>query len=99
MVIGFIDIFENGVYFFFFDLEEVWVGGKLFVNNGGEVKCYFWNDCFIVLEKGMYELKFVFLGYIIGGWFLNWNNGVVMLWKFDEKKFWKIISDMFWRKK
>ena len=35
---GFIDIPENGVYFFSSDLEEVWVGGKLLVNNGGEVK-------------------------------------------------------------
>ena len=65
---GFIDIPENGVYFFSSDLEEVWVGGKLLVNNGGEVKRHSRNDRSIALEKGMHELKLVFLGHIIGGW-------------------------------
>jgi len=96
---GFIDIPENGVYFFSSDLEEVWVGGKLLVNNGGEVKRHSRNDRSIALEKGMHELKLVFLGHIIGGWPSNWNNGVVMLRKSDEKKFRKITSDMLWRKK
>ena len=59
---GFIDIPENGVYFFSSDLEEVWVGGKLLVNNGGEVKRHSRNDRSIALEKGMHELKLVFLG-------------------------------------
>ena len=96
---GFIDIPENGVYFFSSDLEEVWVGGKLLVNNGGEVKRHSRNDRSIALEKGMHELKLVFLGHIIGGWPSNWNNGAVMLRKSDEKKFRKITSDMLWRKK
>ena len=96
---GFIDIPENGVYFFSSDLEEVWVGGKLLVNNGGEVNRHSRNDRSIALEKGMHELKLVFLGHIIGGWPSNWNNGVVMLRKSDEKKFRKITSDMLWRKK
>ena len=96
---GFIDIPENGVYFFSSDLEEVWVGGKLLVNNGGEVKRHSRNDRSIALEKGMHELKLVFLGHIIGGWPLNWNDGAVMLRKSDEKKFRKITSDMLWRKK
>ena len=96
---GCIDIPENGVYFFSSDLEEVWVGGKLLVNNGGEVKRHSRNDRSIALEKGMHELKLVFLGHIIGGWPSNWNNGAVMLRKSDEKKFRKITSDMLWRKK
>ena len=96
---GFIDIPENGVYFFSSDLEEVWVGGKLLVNNGGEVKRHSRNDRSIALEKGMHELKLVFLGHIIGGWPSNWNDGAVMLRKSDEKKFRKITSDMLWRKK
>lgn len=96
---GFIDIPENGVYFFSSDLEEVWVGGKLLVNNGGEVKRHSRNDRSIALEKGIHELKLVFLGHIIGGWPSNWNNGAVMLRKSDEKKFRKITSDMLWRKK
>ena len=96
---GFIDIPENGVYFFSSDLEEVWGGGKLLVNNGGEVKRHSRNDSSIALEKGMHELKLVFLGHIIGGWPSNWNNGAVMLRKSDEKKFRKITSDMLWRKK
>lgn len=96
---GFIDIPENGVYFFSSDLEEVWVGGKILVNNGGEVKRHSRNDRSIALEKGMHELKLVFLGHIIGGWPSNWNDGAVMLRKSDEKKFRKITSDMLWRKK
>lgn len=35
---GYVNIPEDGVYYISSDLEEVWIDGKLMVNNGGEGK-------------------------------------------------------------
>lgn len=87
---GYVDIPEDGVYYFSSDLEEVWIDGKLLVNNKGEVKRFSRNDKSVALSKGLHELKAVFLGHIIGGWPSNWNNGSVSVRKSDAEKFERI---------
>ena len=72
---GYVNIPEDGVYFISSDLEEVWIDGKLLVNNGGEVKRFSRHDSSVALAKGLHEIKAVFLGHIIGGWPSNWNDG------------------------
>lgn len=93
---GYIDIPEDGVYYISSDLEEVWIDGKLLVNNGGEVKRFSRNDNSVALAKGLHEIKAVFLGHVIGGWPSNWNDGSIKLRKANEEKFSAVTGDMLW---
>lgn len=91
---GYVNIPEDGVYYIFSDLEEVWIDGKLLINNGGEVKRFSRHDNSVALAKGLHEIKAVFLGHIIGGWPSNWNDGSINLRKADADKFTKIDGKM-----
>lgn len=90
---GYVNIEEDGVYFFSSDLEEVWIDGKLLINNRDEVKRFSRNDSSIALGKGLHEIKAVFLGHIIGGWPSNWNDGSIKIKKADTEKFETIGAD------
>ena len=90
---GYIDIPEDGIYFFSSDLEEVWIDGKLLISNEGETKRFSRNDKSVALAKGMHEIKAVFLGHIIGGWPSNWNNGSISMRKSDTEKFERIKDE------
>ena len=91
---GYVNIPEDGVYYISSDNEEVWIDGKLLVNNAGEVKRFSRHDSSAALSKGLHEIKVVFLGHIIGGWPSNWNDGSVKLRKADTDKFVKITPEM-----
>lgn len=91
---GYIEIPADGVYYISSDLEEVWIDGKLLVNNKGEVKRFSRHDTSVALAKGKHELKAVFLGHIIGGWPSNWNDGSINLRKSDETGFKPVTTDM-----
>ena len=91
---GYVNIPEDGVYYISSDNEEVWIDGKLLVNNAGEVKRFSRHDSSAALSKGLHEIKVVFLGHIIGGWPSNWNDGSVKLRKDDSDKFVKITPEM-----
>ena len=91
---GYVNIPEDGVYYISSDLEEVWIDGKLLVNNGGEVKRFSRHDSSVALAKGLHEIKAVFLGHVIGGWPSNWNDGSINIRKADTDKFTKIDGKM-----
>ena len=91
---GYVNIPEDGVYFISSDLEEVWIDGKLLVNNSGEVKRFSRHDNSVALAKGLHEIKAVFLGHIIGGWPSNWNDGSIKLRKSDAAEFTAITPEM-----
>lgn len=84
---GYVEIPEDGVYFFSTDNEELWINGELLISNKGETKRFSRNDKSVALAKGLHEIKVVFLGHIIGGWPSNWNNGGVVIRKSDAEKF------------
>lgn len=90
---GYLDIPEDGVYYFSSDLEEVWIDGKLLISNKGEVKRFSRNDTSVALQKGMHEIKVVFLGHIIGGWPSNWNDGSIGMKKSGTDKFVNITRE------
>ena len=87
MAEGYVDIPEDGVYYFSSDLEEVWVDGRRLISNTGETKRFSRRDCSVALAKGLHEFKVVFLGHIIGGWPSNWGDGSVKIRKADAEKF------------
>ena len=91
---GYVNIPEDGVYYISSDNEEVWIDGKLLINNGGEVKRFSRHDTSVALAAGLHEIKVVFLGHIIGGWPSNWNDGSVKLRKADAEKFTRITPEM-----
>lgn len=90
---GYVNIPEDGVYYFSSDLEEVWIDGKLLINNGGEVKRYSRHDSSVALAKGLHQIRLVFLGHIIGGWPSNWNDGSVKMRKAEDAEFQVLKSD------
>jgi hexosaminidase len=87
---GYVDIPEDGVYYFTSDLEEVWIDGHLLIDNKGEVKRFSRKDKSVALAKGLHEIKVVFLGNIYGGWPSNWNSGSVGIRQSDAEKFERI---------
>lgn len=91
---GYINIEEDGVYYFSSDLEEVWIDGKLLISNKDEVKRFSRNDKSVALGKGMHEIKAVFLGHIIGGWPSNWNDGSIKIKNAGSEKFENIDENM-----
>ena len=95
---GYLNIPEDGVYYFSTNNEEVWIDGKLLVNNGGEVKRFSRNDSSVALAKGLHEFKVVFLSHIIGGWpsiWNNWQRETVRIRKADAETFSRITPEMF----
>ncbi len=91
---GYVNIPEDGVYYISSDNEEVWIDGKLLINNNGEVKRFSRHDSSVALAKGLHEIKIVFLGHIIGGWPSEWNDGSVSLRKADTETFTPITPNM-----
>lgn len=84
---GYFYIPEDGVYYFSSDNDEVWIDGKLFIENTGEVKRYSRKDKSIALEKGYHELKTIFVSNVIGGYPSIWSNGQVNIRRSDEANF------------
>ena len=93
---GYVDIPEDGVYYFSSELEEVWIDGELLINNRGEVKRFSRTDKSVALSKGLHELKAVFLGHIIGGWPSNWNDGSIRIRKADTDRFTRIRPEQLY---
>jgi hexosaminidase len=95
---GYVNIPSDGVYYFSSDEnEEVWIDGKLLVDNKGEVKRFSRRDKSVALAGGLHELKVVFLGQNIGGYPSNWGSGNVLLRKSDAEKFTRLTPDMLCR--
>ena len=91
---GYINIPEDGVYFLSSELEEVWIDGKLLINNKNEVKRFSRADASVALAKGLHEIKAVFLGHVVGGWPSNWNDGSIKYRKAADEKFQTVGEDM-----
>lgn len=90
---GYVNIPEDGVYYFSSNNEEVWIDGKLLINNRGEVKRFSHNDSSMALSKGLHEIKIVFLSNIIGGWPSTWDDGNVLIRRADDSKFETIAAN------
>ncbi len=84
---GYVEIPEDGVYYFSSNNDEVWIDGKLLIDNGGEVKRFSRKDASMALSKGLHELKVVFCSHIIGGWPSAWDDASINIRKADEEKF------------
>ena len=92
---GYIEIPEDGVYEFATNVDQFFLGGKLLVDNNGEVKRFSRNNATIALAKGKHEVKILFLNNIIGGWPQAWSGPKVSLRKMGDKKFNPVTMKMY----
>ena len=84
---GYVEIPEDGVYFFSSNNDEVWIDNKLLINNANEVKRFSRHDSSMALAKGLHSIKIVFCGNITGGWPTQWDDASVQLRKSDAERF------------
>jgi hexosaminidase len=78
---------EDGVYCFSTVVDELWIDGKLFIDNEGTVRRIAKSDKSIALSKGYHTIKIVRMGNIIGGWPSQWDAVSVMWKKTNQQKF------------
>jgi hexosaminidase len=97
-LIGYIDIPEDGVYFFSSNQDQVWIDNKLVINNDGEVKRDSRHDGSIALARGKHQLKIIYLNNITGGWASDWNIVQLNYRNAKEKTFKKVGPHMIWYK-
>lgn len=86
---GYINIPEDGVYYFETD-SEMWLDGQLFITNEGDegtARRFSRADKSAALAKGLHPVKIVRLGAIFGGWPTQWENMWVSIRPEKENKF------------
>lgn len=93
---GYIDIPEDGVYYFRTNLD-LWIDGELIVDNDNEVKRFSRNGKSIALAKGLHSIKVIFLGNIIGGWPSNWDGEGATIREARQKSEIQIASNTLFR--
>ena len=91
---GYINIPEDGVYYFSTKAAQLWIDGKLFISNEGKVTKQSHADRSIALAKGVHAVKFVKLSAIVGGWPPLWDEIFLSVRKSDESEF-KIMEAPF----
>jgi len=78
---GYINIPEDGVYYFNTDFE-MWLDGKLLITNEGAegtARRFSRADKSVALAKGYHPVKIVRLGAIFGGWPTQWDPMMVSI--------------------
>lgn len=89
VISGYIDILEDGVYYFSTN-NEFWLDGKLFITNAQDIKTarrFSRADKSIALAKGLHSMKLVRLGAIFGGWPMQWEPALLSIRPEKEEKF------------
>ena len=81
---GFFRVGETATYRFSSDCDQVWIDGKLVIDNGAEVKRFSRHDAEAVLEAGAHSVKVIFIFNVIGGWNSLHNKTDVLVRKAGE---------------
>lgn len=94
---GYINIPADGVYEFSSNNNQVWIDGKLLVDNAAlKVPRFSPNNAEAALAKGLHTIRVVFLGGIFGGWPTYWDDAAVKMRPVGGK--WaKVGPDMLFR--
>lgn len=94
VVDGYFQVDKDGVYEFSSNNNQVWIDGKLIVDNSREdVPRYSPNNSEIALGKGYHKIKVSFLGGIFGGWPTYWDDASVSI-RAKAGKWGKITPEM-----
>ncbi|MCC8173895.1 MAG: hypothetical protein LIO65_05825 [Odoribacter sp.] len=87
---GYINIPEDGVYYFSTD-HEMWLDGNLFISNVNDnhetAHRFSRSDRSVALAKGYHPVKLIRLGAIFRGWPNQWETMRLQIRKADEPQF------------
>ncbi|WP_394746987.1 family 20 glycosylhydrolase [Spongiimicrobium salis] len=83
---GYIDIEEDGVYFFSTTQDQVWIGDQLLIDYKEDIKRHP-KDASIALAKGKHKLKIIYLNNVTKGWASDWNTVALQYRKASEIDF------------
>jgi hexosaminidase len=92
---GYLDIPEDGIYQFSSNMDELYVGGVLLIDNDGEVKRHSRNDASIALKEGLQSIKFLYINNVYGGWPQAWNGVRFNYKNVNDKKFIELKPENF----
>ena len=84
---------ETGVYRFSSDCDQVWIDGKLLIDNGAEVKRFSRQDAEAALEAGEHSVKVIYIYNVIGGWNSIRNKTDVQIRKAGSGE-WRIMETL-----
>lgn len=95
---GYVQIDSTDVYYISSNNNEVWIDGRLVIDNNDEVKRNSRRDNCLVLEGGLHEVRIVFLGHILGGMPSNWDSAAIALRPEGAESFRNIPDSNYFRK-
>jgi len=84
---GYIDVPKDAVYVLSSVCDQVWIDGRLIIDNGAAVKKYSRKDNSAALKAGLHEVKIVFLSNVIGGWYSARGRSELLYRRLDETEF------------
>jgi len=90
---GFVDIPEDGVYYFASKQEKVKIADSLIIDPEYTLK-RFPLEGTIALKKGKHPIEIVYINNVIKGWASDWNTVEVTYRKADETEYKAIDSTM-----
>ncbi|WP_299437984.1 family 20 glycosylhydrolase [uncultured Aquimarina sp.] len=70
---GYIEIPEDGVYFFSSNQDQVWIADQLVIDYKKNIKKHPETSS-IPLKKGKHKLTIVYLNNVVNGWASDWNT-------------------------
>jgi hexosaminidase len=87
---GYINIPEDGIYYFNTD-NELWLDGTYLISNekdnNGTARRFSRSEKPIALAKGSHAIKIIRLGAIFGGWPTQWDPVMLSIRKADQPEF------------
>jgi hexosaminidase len=92
---GYVNIPEDGVYFFSSEYETIRLDGKSLINNEGTIKIVSHNDRSIALAKGFHKLEVTYLTQVMGGWPSDWHDGNLRIRASNADEYTPVSSEMF----
>ncbi len=90
---GYIEVPEDGVYYFASAQEQVWVGGRLVVDHNAVIRKHEQVGA-IALEKGKHALKIIYLNNVVNGWASDWNTVTLQYRKAEETEYKTVSAEM-----
>lgn len=90
---GYIDVEEDGVYFFSSNQDQVWIADQLLIDYKAPIKKH-QKDASIALAKGKHKLKIIYLNNVTKGWASDWNTVELLYKKASDQEFKSVGREM-----
>ncbi|MHA7056250.1 family 20 glycosylhydrolase [Aquimarina sp. M1] len=88
---GYIDIPEDGIYYFSSTQDQIWIGDQLVIDYKKVIKKHP-EESSVALKKGKHKLKIIYLNNIVKGWASDWNT-VELKFRKESDKDYQIVDE------